>query len=130
MNSKTSARPPLRPLDDALAELLTFARPLEGSDSISTFDADSRVLAQDLVSQLQVPPQDNSAMDGYAVRRGEIADEGVPLPVSDGVAHVTALSADFDRAADTLKMTEPFTVTLDNGLRAEFKGAFMDIKGG
>jgi lipopolysaccharide export system protein LptC len=52
------------------------------------------------------------------------------MPVSDGVAHVTALSADFDRAADTLKMTEPFTVTLDNGLRAEFKGAFMDIKGG
>lgn len=52
------------------------------------------------------------------------------MPVSDGVAHVTAISADFDRAADTLKMTEPFTVTLDNGLRAEFKGAFMDIKGG
>jgi len=52
------------------------------------------------------------------------------MPVSDGVAHVTALSADYDRAADTLKMTEPFTVTLDNGLRAEFKGAFMDVKGG
>jgi lipopolysaccharide export system protein LptC len=52
------------------------------------------------------------------------------MPVSDGVAHVTALSADYDRAADTLKMVEPFTVTLDNGLRAEFKGAFLDIKGG
>ncbi|MBO9097077.1 MULTISPECIES: LPS export ABC transporter periplasmic protein LptC [Rhizobium] len=52
------------------------------------------------------------------------------MPVSDGVAHVTALSGDFDRAADTMKLTEPFTVTLDNGLRAEFKGAFLDIKGG
>ena len=52
------------------------------------------------------------------------------MPVSDGVAHVTALSADFDRAADTLNVTEPFTVTLDNGLRAEFKGGFLDIKGG
>lgn len=52
------------------------------------------------------------------------------MPVSDGVAHVTALSADFDRAADTLNVTEPFTVTLDNGLRAEFKSGFMDIKGG
>jgi molybdopterin molybdotransferase len=85
MNAKTSARPPLRPLDDALAELLTFARALEGSDSISTFDADSRVLAQDLVSELQVPPQDNSSMDGYAVRSSEIADEGVPLPVSQRI---------------------------------------------
>ncbi len=52
------------------------------------------------------------------------------MPVSDGLAHVTARSADFDRAADTMKMTEPFTVTLDNGLRAEFTGAFLDIKGG
>jgi molybdopterin molybdotransferase len=85
MNSKTSARPPLRPLDDALAELLTFARVLEGTDSISTFDADSRVLAQDLVSELQVPPQDNSSMDGYAVRSSEVADEGVPLPVSQRI---------------------------------------------
>jgi len=85
MNAKTAARPPLRPLDDALAELLTFARALEGSDSLSTFDADGRVLAQDLVSELQVPPQDNSSMDGYAVRSSEIADEGVVLPVSQRI---------------------------------------------
>src|SRR3954454_4475397 len=85
MNAKTSARPPLRPLDDALAELLTFARALDGSDSVSTFDADARVLAQDLVSELQVPPQDNSSMDGYAVRSSEIAAEGEPLPVSQRI---------------------------------------------
>jgi lipopolysaccharide export system protein LptC len=52
------------------------------------------------------------------------------MPISDGVAHVDALSADFDRAADTLHLTEPFTVTLDNGLRAEFKDAFLNVKGG
>jgi lipopolysaccharide export system protein LptC len=53
------------------------------------------------------------------------------MPAGDGdVAHVQALSADFDRAADTLKMSEPFTVTMDNGVRAEFKGAFLNIKGG
>jgi molybdopterin molybdotransferase len=84
MNTKT-ARPPLRPLDDALAELLTHARVVEGVESLSTFDADGRVLAQDLVSQLQVPPQDNSSMDGYAVRSSEIADEGVSLPVSQRI---------------------------------------------
>ena len=44
------------------------------------------MLAEDLVSALQVPPQDNSSMDGYAVRSAEIADEGVILPVSQRIA--------------------------------------------
>ena len=42
--------PALRPLDDALAELLAHAQPLEDTETVSTFDADGRVLAQDLVS--------------------------------------------------------------------------------
>ncbi len=79
--SAPAKRPAMRPLDDALAELLGHARMLAGTESVSTFDADGRVLAQDLVSALQVPPQDNSSMDGYAVRAAEIA-EGVALPVS------------------------------------------------
>ncbi|MGZ5848523.1 MAG: molybdopterin molybdotransferase MoeA [Ramlibacter sp.] len=81
-----SSRPPLRPLDDALADLLARARPLQGADDVATVDADGRVLAEDLVSALQVPPQDNSSMDGYAVRSAEIADEGVVLPVSQRIA--------------------------------------------
>jgi molybdopterin molybdotransferase len=80
-----SNRPPLRSLDEALAALLAHARPLPGIDWVSTFDADGRILAQDLVAQLQVPPQDNSSMDGYAVRSSEIADEGVTLPVSQRI---------------------------------------------
>jgi len=75
----------MRSLDDALAELLGHAAPLEGIENVSTFDADGRVLARDLISALQVPPQDNSSMDGYAVRTSEIADEGVPLPVSQRI---------------------------------------------
>ncbi|NKE65072.1 molybdopterin molybdotransferase MoeA [Ramlibacter sp. RBP-2] len=78
-------RAPLRPLDDALAELLAQAQPLAGMEQVRTFDADGRVLAQDLVSQLQVPPHDNSSMDGYAVRAREIADEGVTLPVTQRI---------------------------------------------
>ena len=81
----SAPRAPLRPLDDALAELLRHALPLDGTETVSTFDADARVLAQDLVAALQVPPQDNSSMDGYAVRSSEIADEGVPLPVSQRI---------------------------------------------
>lgn len=84
MTSK--ARAPLKPLDDALAELLAQARLLAGSDRVSTFDADGRVLAQAAVSPLQVPPQDNSAMDGYAVRSADITAAGVELPVSQRIA--------------------------------------------
>ncbi len=80
-----AARPPLKPLDDALAELLAHAAPLAGTETVSTFDADGRVLAEDVVSQLQVPPEDNSAMDGYAVRSVELADEGVVLRVSQRI---------------------------------------------
>jgi molybdopterin molybdotransferase len=75
----------LLPLDDALVQLLSHAAPLAGGDKVSTFEADGRVLAQDLVSQLQVPPQDNSSMDGYAVRVSDVSGKGVVLPVSQRI---------------------------------------------
>ncbi len=81
----SAPRPPLRPLDDALAELLVQVRPLQDVESVRTFDADGRFLAQDLVSQLQVPPNDNSSMDGYAVRRSDAARAGATLPVSQRI---------------------------------------------
>jgi molybdopterin molybdotransferase len=83
-------KPGLLPLDEALAQLLSHAAPLAGIEKVSTFDADGRVLAQDLVSQLQVPPQDNSSMDGYAVRVSDVASQGVVLPVSQRIPAGTA----------------------------------------
>ena len=74
------------PLDDALARLLAAAAPLGRTEPVDTFDADGRVLAQDLVSALQVPPQDNSSMDGYAVRSADVTAAGVVLPVSQRIA--------------------------------------------
>jgi molybdopterin molybdotransferase len=85
----TAHRAPLMPLDDALATLLAQVAPLtraaDGVQSVSTFDADGRVLAQDVVSALQVPPQDNTSMDGYAVRTADISAPGVQLPVSQRI---------------------------------------------
>ncbi|KRC21837.1 gephyrin-like molybdotransferase Glp [Acidovorax sp. Root219] len=77
---------PLKSLADALAELLARATPLAGTDTVTTFEADGRVLAQDAVSSLQVPPSDNSSMDGYAVRRADVATAGTVLPVSQRIA--------------------------------------------
>ena len=80
-------RPPLRSLDDALADLLARATPLARVESVSTFDADGRVLAQDQVSALQVPPQDNSSMDGYALRCADLGEDApsAAWPVSQRI---------------------------------------------
>ncbi len=78
-------RAPLKSLDQALAELLAQARPLTDTDTVDTFDADGRVLAQDLVSALHVPPQDNSSMDGYALRCADVPAPGVVLPVTQRI---------------------------------------------
>ena len=83
-------RQALKSLDSALAELLGFATVLDGVESVSTFEADGRVLAQDIVSALHVPPQDNSSMDGYAVRCADVVQaqaqaQGV-LPVTQRIA--------------------------------------------
>jgi molybdopterin molybdotransferase len=78
-------RSPLLPLDDALARLLAVAAPLPGAESVAVGDADGRVLAQDVVSALHVPPQDNSSMDGYAVCCADLGAPGVLLPVSQRI---------------------------------------------
>lgn len=78
-------RPPLKSLDEALAELLAQALPLPGSVELDTFDADGRVLAQDLNSELQVPPQDNSSMDGYALRCADLDSAGGVLTVTQRI---------------------------------------------
>ena len=84
--SPAPSRPGLMALDEALSQLLAMAQPLDGEESLATFDADGRVLAQDIVSALQVPPQDNSSMDGYAVRCADAQTPGVRLRVTQRIA--------------------------------------------
>ena len=79
-------RPPLMTLDDALAQLLSGVAPLQDAEVVDTLDADGRVLAQDVVSELHVPPQDNSSMDGYAVRTTDVPEAGVVLQVTQRIA--------------------------------------------
>lgn len=83
--AEPSSRPPLMALEEALARLLSAATPLLGAESVSTFDADGRVLAQDVTSALTVPPRDNSSMDGYAVRISGCTAPGNVLRVSQRI---------------------------------------------
>jgi molybdopterin molybdotransferase len=78
-------RAPLKPLDVALAELLALARPAAPAESVSTFEADGRVLAQDILSSLDVPAHDNSSMDGYAVRCADWTHPDALLQVSQRI---------------------------------------------
>lgn len=50
--------------------------PVSGSESLFIRNALGRVLARDIVSPIDVPGHDNSAMDGYAVRFSDLAAEG------------------------------------------------------
>lgn len=85
MNAPQPARKPLMALDEALADLLARVTPLSATEVLATVQADGRVLADDLVSALHVPPQDNSSMDGYAVRTADVTEKGTVLPVSQRI---------------------------------------------
>jgi len=85
-DSKPAGRGPLISADDALARLLAAVAPLDRVENVATPDAWGRVLAQDVVSSVHVPPEDNSAMDGYAIRLADLIDgAGTLLPVSQRI---------------------------------------------
>ena len=74
---------PLLTLDDALQRLLAgaAAHPVAETETVSTFDALGRVLAAPVHSSLDVPPEDNTSMDGYALHAEDVTAPGVVLPV-------------------------------------------------
>lgn len=74
-------------VEQALEFLIERALPVSEIEMIEVRDALNRVLAEDLLSGVDVPAMDNSAMDGYAVRSAELADDKeYRLPVSQRIA--------------------------------------------
>ncbi|VDZ72660.1 molybdopterin biosynthesis protein [Atlantibacter hermannii] len=71
----------LMALEDALGQMLARITPLTDTETLPLHQAFGRVLARDVTSPLDVPGFDNSAMDGYAVRLGDVK-EGAVLPVA------------------------------------------------
>lgn len=70
---------------EALERLLAMATPVTEIRYLPLLAAAGRVLAQSQFSSVAVPPLDNSAMDGYAVRSADIAAPGVCLPVTQRI---------------------------------------------
>jgi len=84
---KPPGRGPLISADDALARLLAAVAATGRTETVPTPEAWGRVLARDIVSAVHVPPEDNSAMDGYAVRIADLVQgAGTVLPVSQRIA--------------------------------------------
>jgi molybdopterin molybdotransferase len=73
-------------VEQALAQVLASADALAEVESIPTLHACGRVLATDVVSAMQVPPMDNSQMDGYAVRSLDVPAAPTTLRVTQRIA--------------------------------------------
>jgi len=111
-------RPALLDFDSALDQLLALAHPLAGQIDLPTAQAHGRVLAQDQISNLDVPPMDNSQMDGWAVRRADLLSGGeltmsqriaagsVPGPLLPGTVARVFTGAMIPPGADAVVMQE------------------------
>ncbi|MBU6952344.1 gephyrin-like molybdotransferase Glp [Hahella sp. HN01] len=76
----------LRPVADAKRILQAAAQPIVGDEIIPLLEAAGRVLAEDVVSTIMVPPTDNSAVDGYAIPRDACeAELEIALPISQRI---------------------------------------------
>ena len=73
--------PQLLNVDSAQAQILADMQPL-GSENITLAESLDRVIADDIVAPLDLPPFDNSAMDGYAIRHEDSAMASPQQPAS------------------------------------------------
>lgn len=71
---------------ELLQELLKRARPLDRTESLALAEAYNRVLAEGLTAFTSVPPMDNTAMDGYAVRSRDCQQPDATLKVVQRIA--------------------------------------------
>jgi len=72
-------------VDEALEVLLAGARPVADVEQVPTLEAEGRVLARAQISAMDVPPMDNSAMDGYAVRTADVKAPDTKLRVAQRI---------------------------------------------
>ena len=111
---------PLLPVQEAIDLLLTAAIPLRETERVPLTAALGRVLARPVTSGVNVPPADNSAMDGYALRHADWPGADAALPVGlripagqapgtlpAGQAARIFTGAEIPAGADTVVMQEP-----------------------
>ncbi len=102
-------------VDEALSQMLAGARAVADVEEVPTLEATGRVLARAQRSTMNVPPMDNSAMDGYAVRIADgakltvtqkILAGSVGQPLASGTAARIFTGAPVPPGADAVVMQE------------------------
>jgi molybdopterin molybdotransferase len=102
-------------VDEALARLLAEAKPVGEIEEVPTLEATNRILARAQRSTMDVPPMDNSAMDGFAVRvsdgarltvKQKIMAGSVGKPLEPGTAARIFTGAPIPPGADAVVMQE------------------------
>jgi molybdopterin molybdotransferase len=78
-------KPPMLTAQQALDHLLSHAKAVEQSEELPMQAALGRVLAQNVNSLVDVPPLDNTSMDGYAVRTVDTAKPGAVLKITQRI---------------------------------------------
>lgn len=109
-------------VDQAKQQILSSAELCVGTENIVLFDAINRRLAEDIYSPVDVPPADNSAMDGIAINSEDcqpgtnqflvsqrIAAGDAPRPLSSGTAARIFTGAEIPTGADAVEMQENCT---------------------
>jgi molybdopterin molybdotransferase len=67
---------PMMSVDEAVAIIAARVTPVREVETVSLAEADGRILASDISAPLPLPPFTNSAVDGYAVRSGDLPPQG------------------------------------------------------
>ena len=78
-------KPPMLTAQQALDHLLSHAKAVEQSEDVPMQAALGRVLAKSVNSLVDVPPLDNTSMDGYAVRCADTANPGQILKIAQRI---------------------------------------------
>lgn len=78
-------KPPMLTAQQALDHLLSHAKPVSESENVPMQSALGRVLAKNVDSLVDVPPLDNTSMDGYAVRTADTQTAGSSLKIAQRI---------------------------------------------
>ena len=78
-------KPPMLTAQQALDHLLSHAKPVAEAESVPMQATLGRVLAENVNSLVDVPPLDNTSMDGYAVRTADTQTSGSILKIAQRI---------------------------------------------
>jgi molybdopterin molybdotransferase len=120
----------LMPVEEAMQRLMELAAtaPIAERETVALAEAQGRVLAEDLVSTLDLPPWPNSAMDGYTLRTSDWTGEPLPVsqrifagqapePLEPGTCARIFTGAPVPEGADCVEMQENAEVMADGNIR-------------